>query len=227
MVVEMGYHGDRLLELAKQLERLYRISFDYDAELVEANPLVETTEGEFVAVDARIIIDDNALFRHEDFEQKRLNERRDLSPQEFEALQAGLAYVNINGDIGIVGNGAGLVMATLDMVNLYGGRPANFLDMGGGAPFERVKAALKLILSDPKVKVLFVNILGGITLCDEIARSIIQTREQLKTSKPLVVRLVGTNEAEGKKVLSEAKIPYFENLEEAAKKAVELALKET
>ncbi len=226
MAGEMGYHGDQLLELAKQLERLYRISVDYDAELVEANPLVETTEGEFVAVDARIIIDDNALFRHQDFEQKRLNERRDLSPQEFEALQAGLAYVNLNGDIGIVGNGAGLVMATLDIVNLYGGRPANFLDMGGGAPFERVKAALKLILSDPKVKVLFVNILGGITLCDEIARSIIQTREQLKTSKPLVVRLVGTNEAEGKLVLSEAKIPYYDNLEEAAQKAVELARKE-
>ncbi len=226
MAVEMGYHGDQLLELAKQLERLYRISVDYDAELVEANPLVETTEGEFVAVDARIIIDDNALFRHQDFEQKRLNERRELNPQEFEALQAGLAYVNLDGDIGIVGNGAGLVMATLDMVNLYGGRPANFLDMGGGAPFERVKAALKLILSDPKVKVLFVNILGGITLCDEIARSIIQTREQLKTSKPLVVRLVGTNEAEGKLVLSEAKIPYYDNLEEAAQKAVELARKE-
>jgi succinyl-CoA synthetase beta subunit len=227
LVLEMGYGDSQLLELTKLFEQLYRIFVDFDAELIEVNPFVETVDGEFVAADARIILDDNALFRHEEFKRIRLDEPRDLTPQEFEALKTGLAYVKLGGDIGIVGNGAGLVMATIDIVKLFGGRPANFLDMGGGAPFERVKAALKLLLSDPEVKVLFVNILGGITLCDEIARSIIQTRKLLKTSKMLVVRLVGTNEAEGKRILSEAKIPFFDNLELAAQKAVELSIKET
>ena len=161
-----------------------------------------------------------------DYRQKQLQEQRELSPQEFDSLKNGLDYVKLDGDIGVVGNGAGLVMATLDTINLYGGKPANFLDMGGGAPPQRIEAALKIILSDPQVKVLFVNILGGITLCDEVARGIIQAREQLKTSKPIVVRLVGTNEEEGKRVLTEAAMPVFDSMEEAAQKAVEFAEKE-
>ena len=223
---QLGYAGDQMLQLAGILEKLYRAGMDYDAELIELNPIAETQDGKFVAADARIVIDDNALFRHQDYKQKQLEEQRELSPQEFTALKNGLDYVKLDGDIGVVGNGAGLVMATLDTINLYGGKPANFLDIGGGAPPQRIEAALKIILSDPQVKVLFVNILGGITLCDEVARSIIQAREQIKTFKPMVVRLVGTNEEEGKRVLTEAAMPVFESMEEAAQKAVEFAKKE-
>jgi succinyl-CoA synthetase beta subunit len=223
---QLGYAGDQMLQLAGILEKLYQAGMHYDAELIELNPLAETQDGKFFAVDARIVIDDNALFRHQDYKQKQLQEPRERSPQEFEALKNGLDYVKLDGDIGVVGNGAGLVMATLDTINLYGGKPANFLDMGGGAPPQRIEAALKIILSDPQVKVLFVNILGGITLCDEVARGIIQAREQLKTTKPLMVRLVGTNEEEGKRILTEAAIPVFDSMEEAAQKAAEFAKKE-
>ena len=157
---------------------------------------------------------------------QRLENQRELSPQEFEALKNGLEYVELDGDIGVVGNGAGLVIATLDMINVYGGKPANFLDMGGGTPPQRIEVAFKIILSNPQVKVLFVNILGGITLCDEVARGIIQTRQNLGTSKPMVIRLVGTNEAEGKRILAHADLPFFDSMEEAALNTVELAKKE-
>jgi succinyl-CoA synthetase beta subunit len=223
---KMGYDGDQMQQLADLLEKLYRLSLCYDAELAEMNPLAETQEGKFVAADARLILDDNALFRHGAFKRKHLEEQRELSSQEFEALKNGLEYVELDGDIGVVGNGAGLVMATLDVINLYGGKPANFLDMGGGAPPRRIAAAFKIILSNPKVKVLLVNILGGITLCDEVAQGIIQARQQLRTSKPTVVRLVGTNETEGKRILSQESLPFFDSIEEAALTAVELAKKE-
>lgn len=223
---QMGYRGNQLLELSALLEKLYKVTVDYDAELAEVNPLVETTNGGFVAADARIILDDNALFRHEEFNQKRLSNQRDLTAQEFEGLKNGFVYVKLNGNIGVVGNGAGLVMATMDMVSLFGGKPANFLDMGGGAPYERIVAALRFVFSDPQVKVLFVNILGGITLCDEVARGILSAREQLKTPKPLVVRLVGTKEEEGKHILSEAHVPVYDSMQKAAENAVELAGKE-
>ena len=226
LAAKMGYSGDQMQQLADILEKLYKLSVDYDAELVEMNPLAETQDGKFVAADARLILDDNALFRHEEFKLKRLEEQRELSTQEFEALKNGLEYVELDGDIGVVGNGAGLVMATLDVINLYGGKPANFLDMGGGAPPKRIEAAFKIILSNPQVKVLFVNILGGITLCDEVARGIIQARQTLGTSKSIVIRLVGTNEAEGKRILDHADLPVFDSMEEAALKAVELAKKE-
>ena len=223
---KMGYSGDQMQQLSEILEKVYKLSVDYDSELSEMNPLVETQDGKFVAADARLILDDNALFRHEEFRRKQLEEPRELSPQEFDALKNGLDYVKLEGDIGIVGNGAGLVMATLDMINLYGGKPANFLDMGGGAPPQRIESALKIILSDPQVKAVFVNILGGITLCDEVARGIIRAREQLKSSKTMVIRLVGTNEEEGKRILTEVKMPIFDSVEEAAQKIVELAKKE-
>ncbi len=223
---QMGYGGDQMQELSEILEKIYRICLDYDAELIEMNPIVETQDGKFIAADARLIIDDNSLFRHEKFKQKQLEDPRERSPQEFEALKNGLDYVELEGDIGVVGNGAGLVMATLDMISLGGGKAANFLDMGGGAPLQRIEAAFKIILSNPRVKVLFVNILGGITLCDEVARGIIQARRQLKTFKPIVVRLVGTNEEEGKRILSEAEMPVFDSMEEAAWKAVEFAKRE-
>ena len=219
----LGYVGDQMVAFGEILEKAYIASMDLDAELLEMNPLVETQNGEFVAADIRIILDDNALFRHEEFRQKRLQERRELSPDEFDALKNGLDYVMLDGDIGVVGNGAGLVMATLDMINLYGGKPANFLDLGGGASLPRIEAAFKIILTNPLLKVTFVNILGGITLCDEVARGIIHVRSQLGTSKPIVIRLVGTNEKEGRRILAEAGLPAFDSMEEAAKKAVDLA----
>jgi succinyl-CoA synthetase beta subunit len=219
----LGYGGNQLEQLAEIFLKLYEACLDQDAELAEINPLVETREGKFVAADARLIIDDNALFRHKEFLQRRLQEQRELSSEEFEALKNGLEYVKLNGDIGIVGNGAGLVMATLDLVSLCGGEPANFLDMGGGASTERILAALKIVLSNPQVKVILVNILGGITLCDEVARGIVAVRKQLGTSKPIAIRIVGTNEAEGKRILAEAGLPFFDSIEEAALMAVEFA----
>ena len=218
---KLGYRGNSLAELAKIFEKLYQAGMDYDAELIEMNPLAETAEGAFVALDARIILDDNALFRHPEYEKKRLEEERDRAPQETQALRSGLAYVKLDGDIGVIGNGAGLVMATLDMIQHYGGKPANFLDVGGGAPAERIAAALKLVLSDPNVKALFVNILGGITRCDEVARGIIEATEKAAVAKPMVVRLVGTNEEEGKRLLAEAEMPVLSSMEEAARQIVE------
>ncbi len=148
---KIGYAGSQLSELGRIFETLYRVGMEYDAELIEMNPLVETTEGKFVAADARIIIDDNALFRHQEY-KKRLLEgaSEELTPQEIEAMKNDLAYVKLDGTIGVIGNGAGLVMATLDTIQYYCGKPANFLDVGGGAPSEKIAAAIKIVLSDPK-----------------------------------------------------------------------------
>jgi len=217
----MGYGGNQLSLLGSIFHCLYRAGMDYDAELIEMNPLVETPDGNFVAVDTHIIIDDNALFRHPEFKERILE--GELSPQEIEAAKNDLAYVKLDGDIGVIGNGAGLVMATLDAIQLYGGRPANFLDVGGGAPSEKIEAALKIVLSDPNVKALFINILGGITRCDEVARGILAAKEKVGVEKPLVIRLVGTNEEEGKRILTEAGIHVLESMEEAAQRVVEIA----
>ncbi|MEM2336734.1 MAG: ADP-forming succinate--CoA ligase subunit beta [Candidatus Bathyarchaeia archaeon] len=216
----MGYCGNQLSMLGNIFHSLYRAGMDYDAELIEMNPIVETPDGNFVAVDTRIIIDDNALFRHPEFKERILE--GELSPQEIEAAKNDLAYVKLDGDIGVIGNGAGLVMATLDTIQLYGGKPANFLDVGGGAPSEKIAAALKIVLSDPNVKALFINVLGGITRCDEVARGVLAAKEKLGIEKPLVIRLVGTNEEEGKRILTEAGIHVLESMEEAAQRVVEI-----
>jgi succinyl-CoA synthetase beta subunit len=134
-----------------------------------------------------------------------------------------LAYVKLDGDIGVIGNGAGLVMATLDTIQYYGGKPANFLDVGGGAPAEKTALALRIVLSDPKVKVLFINILGGITRCDEVARGVLEAKRVVGVTKPMVIRLVGTNEEEGRKILTDAGVSVLDSMEEAARKAVEVA----
>lgn len=220
---KIGYSGKQFLELGSIMEKLYRAGMDYDAELIEMNPLVETVDGKFMAADARIIVDDNALFRHDEYKKRLLEGESDLSPQELEAMKEDLAYVKLDGDIGVIGNGAGLVMATLDAVQYYGGKPANFLDVGGGAPSEKTALALKLVLSDPGVKTLFINILGGITRCDEVAKGIIEARREVGLTKPMVIRLVGTNEEEGKRILTDAGIPVLESMEEAAKQAVEIS----
>jgi succinyl-CoA synthetase beta subunit len=224
---KMGYSGTQMLELSGIFEKLWRAGMDYDAELIEVNPLAETDDGKFVAADARIIIDDNALFRHSKYQKKQLEEQRDLTPQEVEALKNDLDYVKLDGDIGVVGNGAGLVMATLDMINFYGGKPANFLDLGGGATTEKIATALEIVFSNVQVKAAFVNILGGMTRCDDVARAIVEVKERIRNPRPVVVRLVGTNEEEGKRILTEAAMHVFDSMEEAASKAVEVSKQET
>jgi succinyl-CoA synthetase beta subunit len=195
---------------------------DFDAELIEMNPLAETTDGRFVAVDARLIVDDNALFRHKDLEALRFNEERENTITEVEAAKSGLAYVKLNGNIGVVGNGAGLVMATLDTIQYYGGSPADFLDLGGGAAVDRIAKGLEIVTSDADVKAVLVNILGGITHCDDVARAIMETRRLDAASKPLVVRLIGTNEAEGRRILEQSGIAVLDSMEEAAQRTVEI-----
>jgi len=219
----MGYGGSQISELGRVLERLYAAGMDNDAELIEMNPLVETVDGRFIAADARIIIDDNALFRHQDYKERLFVGESDLSSQELEAMNNDLAYVRLDGNIGVIGNGAGLVMATLDTMQHYGGKPANFLDVGGGAPSEKTALALRLVLSDPNVKALFINILGGITRCDEVAKGIIEAKQKVGVTKPMVIRLVGTNEEEGKRLLEEAGIHVLESMEEAAQRVVEIS----
>jgi succinyl-CoA synthetase beta subunit len=221
----MGYSGTQISELGRILEKLYLVGMDYDTELIEMNPLVEASDGKFLAADARMIIDDNALFRHQEYKKRLLEGESELSPQELEAVKNDLAYVKLDGNVGVIGNGAGLVMATLDTIQYYGGKPANFLDIGGGAPSEKTALALRIVLSDPKVTVLFINILGGITRCDEVAKGILEAKEKVGVTKPMVIRLVGTNEEEGKRILTEAGIHVLESMEEAAQRAVEISKK--
>jgi succinyl-CoA synthetase beta subunit len=219
----MGYGGNQISELGRLIERLYMAGMENDAELIEMNPLAETVDGKFVAADARIIVDDNALFRHQDYKKRLFEVEGDLSPQELEAMNNDLAYVRLDGDVGVIGNGAGLVMATLDTISYYGGRPANFLDVGGGAASEKIASALKIVLSDSRVKTLFINILGGITRCDEVAKGILEAREKVGVTVPLVIRLVGTNEEEGKRILTDKGVQVLESMEEAVKRAVEIS----
>jgi len=217
----LAYNGAQMLDLASIFLKHYQMTMELDVEMAEINPLMETIDGKFVAADTRLIIDDNALYRHPEF-QKRSLEEAELTPQELKAQKSKLAYVKLDGDIGVIGNGAGLVMATLDVVQLYGGSPADFLDVGGGASAEMMAKALVIVFSDPRVKVVFINVLGGITRCDEVANGILEARKRVGFTKPLVIRLVGTNEEEGRRILTEAGIHVLNSMEEAAKKAVEL-----
>ncbi|MGQ9565070.1 MAG: ADP-forming succinate--CoA ligase subunit beta [Candidatus Bathyarchaeales archaeon] len=221
---KIGYKTAQMQELTEIFMRFYMAAMDYDAELMEMNPLVETGERKFIAVDARLIVDDNALFRHPDYKARAAGEgETEPTPQEIKAQKADLAYVKLDGNIGIIGNGAGLVMATLDAIQLYGGRPANFLDAGGGASPEQMATALDIVLSDPNVSVVFINILGGITRCDDVARGILEAKKRVGFTKPIVIRLVGTNEAEGRKLLTSEGIHVLDSMENAAMKAVEIA----
>jgi succinyl-CoA synthetase beta subunit len=218
----LGYKGKQIVELGAFITELCSMATEYDSELAESNPLVETKEGEFVAADLRMIVDDNSLFRHKSLFEESREVGHELSPLEVKAREKGLAYVELDGDVGIVGNGAGLVMATLDMIQDYGGRPANFCDLGGGASEERIANGLEIVLSNPKVKVLFLNIMGGITRCDDVAKGLLDVRKRLRQTKPTVIRLVGTNEEEGRNILQAAGIPSLETMEDAAARAVEL-----
>jgi succinyl-CoA synthetase beta subunit len=218
--LKLGYTGQRLNSLTDLLSNLYRLSVIYDAELVESNPLVETNEGKFVTADLRLIVDDNSLFRHPEFQERAKEVSGEVTPLEAKARENGLAFVELDGDIGIMGNGAGLVMATLDMVNHYGGKPANFCDVGGGANAEHVATALQIIQGDPKVTRIFVNILAGITRCDEVAKGIVDVKKVVGLKKPLVVRMQGTNFEEGKKILNSIGITTLEKMDEAAQLVV-------
>jgi succinyl-CoA synthetase beta subunit len=217
---KLGYGGQRLNALTDLLSNLYRLSVIYDAELVESNPLVETIDGKFVTADLRVIVDDNSLFRHPEFQERAKEPSGEVTPLEAKARENGLAFVELEGDIGIMGNGAGLVMATLDMVNHYGGKPANFCDVGGGANAEHVATALQIIQGDPKVTRIFVNILAGITRCDEVAKGILDVKKVVGLKKPLVVRMQGTNFEEGKKILNSVGITTLEKMDEAAQLVV-------
>ena len=210
--------------VADVLDRLYRAFVDLDAMLVEVNPLIWTADGQVVALDAKVTIDNNALSRHPELAEMQESVTQD--PQERMAQERGVTYVKLDGDIGILGNGAGLVMSTLDVVALAGGRPANFLDAGGGSKADEVVTALEVLLSDDKVKALLVNIFGGITRCDEVAEGLLTALDRLGTTLPIVVRLDGTNQEEGRRIIAErapANVVVEPTMLSAARRAVELA----
>ena len=213
--------GDIARPLVALIKKLYRAIPDYDALTAEINPLVVTQKGDIVAGDAKLEIDDNSAWRHRDLEQK-YGGVVEGDPYEAEAKKRGLTYVSLDGDIGIIGNGAGLCMGTLDLVQRAGGKPANFCDIGGGAKAEVVENALAVILMNPKVKGVVINVFGGITRGDEVARGVVTARDNLNMKLPLVVRLSGTNEEEGREILKRNGIEPGVSGWEAAKKIVEL-----
>jgi succinyl-CoA synthetase beta subunit len=219
----LGLDADGVKQLDTFLKGLYRLFVEKDASLAEINPLVVTKQGELFALDGKLNFDDNALYRHPDIAELRDPEEED--PRERDAHEIDLAYVGLDGDIGCMVNGAGLAMATLDMIQVCGGSPANFLDAGGTADQEKVKEAFKLILRDENVKAILVNIFGGIVRCDMIAEGVIAAAKDMELSIPLVVRLQGTNSAEGRKLLEESglDITPAETLREAGERAVAAA----
>ena len=212
--------GEQAKLCAKLVAALYRLFLDKDASLIEINPLVVTKEGKLVCLDAKMAFDDNALFRHPDIASLRDLDEED--PAEVEASRHELSYVKLDGTIGCMVNGAGLAMATMDIIKLYGAEPANFLDVGGGASKERVTEAFKIILSDPHVQGVLVNIFGGIMRCDIIAEGIIAAAREMAIAVPLVVRLEGTNVARGKALLAESGLAIIpaDDLADAARKIV-------
>jgi succinyl-CoA synthetase beta subunit len=229
------FHGRRLAFEAKvdddvvrpvgaMLTKLYNAFIEEEATLVEVNPMIVTPERDVKALDAKVTLDGNALFRHP--ENAELRDPSAEDPQERMAKDRGLTYVKLDGDIGILGNGAGLVMSTLDVVAQAGGSPANFLDAGGGSKAEAITSAVEVILSNPKVTAVLFNIFGGITRCDEVAKGLIEAFDQIKPTVPFVVRLDGTNDKEGRQLLADANLPNVHTestMDGAAKKVVELA----
>ncbi len=217
----IGLPKEHVKAFVKIAKGLYNAYVGTDASLAEINPLVITGEDKLLAVDGKIVLDDSALFRHPDLAEMR--DPDDEDEYEREARRYGLTYIHLDGEIGCMVNGAGLAMATMDIVKLYGGEPANFLDIGGGAQADKVAAALRIILSDERVKAVLINIFGGITRCDEVARGILEATSTLDVRVPFVVRLVGTNEEEGRRLLAQANMITATSLAEAAQKAVAAA----
>jgi len=219
----LGFSGASLKSFSKMLPKLYNVFVSNDCSMVEINPLVKTSDDQIIALDAKIGFDSNAEFRH----NSEWDEMRDMSEEEeteIRASEAGLSYVKLDGNIGCLVNGAGLAMATMDVIQLYGGEPANFLDVGGGANEEQVTTAFSIILEDPNVKGILVNIFGGIMRCDIIARGVIAAVENLGLEVPLVVRLAGTNVEQGKEILAESTLNIHpaDDLANGAQRIVEL-----
>jgi succinyl-CoA synthetase beta subunit len=224
LAFESGIDADVVRPTVDMLTKLYEVFERRDAMLVEVNPLIVTGDRKVVALDAKVSVDDNALPRQPEIAEMRNPSAED--PQEQMAKERGITYVKLDGEIGILGNGAGLVMSTLDVVAQAGGRPANFLDVGGGAKAEEIVQALEVLLSDVKVKSVLFNIFGGITRCDEVARGILQALDQIDVRVPIVVRLDGTNDEEGRRILAEAdrhELHPARTMLEAADRVVELA----
>lgn len=218
----MGWRGAIAQQGIALVNHLVKAFLECDASLVEINPLIKTEEGQLFALDAKVVLDDNALYRHPSL--KELFDPSQVNPNEANAQQIDLAYVALNGDIGCMVNGAGLAMATMDLIDHFGGSPANFLDVGGGASKEKVAEGFKIILSDPKVKAILVNIFGGIMNCETLAEGIIAAAKELHIHVPLVVRLEGTNVERGKELLKESglNIKSVDDLTEAAKQVVRM-----
>jgi succinyl-CoA synthetase beta subunit len=220
---QLGFESSQLKSASKLFEGLYRTFVAFDCSMVEVNPLVVTTSGDVLALDAKFNFDDNALYRHP--EVAALRDVSEEDPREVEASKHGLSYIGLDGNIACLVNGAGLAMATMDIIKFYGGEPANFLDVGGGATEEQVTEAFKILIADKKVKAILVNIFGGIMKCDVIAHGIINAAKTLKLSVPLVVRLEGTNVERGKQLLKESGLALIaaDDLADAAQKAVAAA----
>jgi len=224
LAYEAGVDADVVRPVGAMLAQLYNVFIEEEATLVEVNPMIVTPERQVRALDAKVTLDDNALYRHPD--NAALRDISAEDPQERMAKERGLTYVKLDGDIGILGNGAGLVMSTLDVVAQAGGSPANFLDAGGGSKAEAITQAVEVILSNPRVKAVLFNIFGGITRCDEVARGLIEAFNQIKPEVPFVVRLDGTNDIEGRELLAEAELPNVfsePTMDGAAERVVELA----
>jgi succinyl-CoA synthetase beta subunit len=220
---QLGFDSSQLKSASKLFEGLYRTFVAFDCSMVEVNPLVVTTKGDVLALDAKFNFDDNALYRHPDI--AALRDVAEEDPREVEASKHGLNYIGLDGNIACLVNGAGLAMATMDIIKFYGGEPANFLDVGGGATEEQVTEAFKILIADKKVKAILVNIFGGIMKCDIIAQGIINAAKTVKLSVPLVVRLEGTNVERGKQLLKESGVALIaaDDLADAAEKAVAAA----
>ncbi len=218
----LGLQADQIDPAIKFITGMYRAFVELDASIVEINPLVITGDGALIALDAKMNFDDNALFRHPDVVELRDEDEED--PMELEAARQDLNYIKLDGNIGCMVNGAGLAMATMDIIKLYGGDPANFLDVGGGATRERVTTAFKLILSDPNVEGILVNIFGGIMRCDVIAEGVVAAAREVNLNVPLVIRLEGTNVDLGKNILADSGLPIVssDSLADAAEKIVQV-----
>jgi succinyl-CoA synthetase beta subunit len=216
----LGLEGKQVSAAVKFLLAMYEAFIQLDSSMLEVNPLVVTGDGDVIALDAKMDFDDNALYRHPDIEA--LRDETEEDPAELEASKYELNYVKLDGAIGCMVNGAGLAMATMDIIKLHGGSPANFLDVGGGATKERVTAAFKIILSDPNVEGILVNIFGGIMRCDIIAEGVVEAAKEVSLHVPLVVRLEGTNVELGRTILAESGLPITsaDNLRDAAEKIV-------
>ncbi|MGM0556076.1 MAG: ADP-forming succinate--CoA ligase subunit beta [Myxococcota bacterium] len=223
LAFKLGLEGKSVFKAVSFMKSLYNAFTDKDANLVEINPLVVTGDGDIIALDSKMTFDDNALFRHADIEELRDESEEDEA--ELEAKSYGLSYVNLDGNIGCLVNGAGLAMGTMDIIKFYGGEPANFLDVGGGADAETVTAAFKIITSDPRVEGIFINIFGGIMKCDVIAEGVIAAVKETGLEVPLVVRLAGTNEEQGKKLLEESDLPIIaaDSMADGAEKIINAA----